>query len=125
MAGRFNPDEYIGVHERIAVFYERHPEGRVVTEIVEHVREEGFIMMKASVYRGPDDAEPAATGHAWDKKGSSNVTASSYVEKCETDSVGRALANLGLEVKREQSNGSRRPAQPQRPAPQQQAAAQG
>lgn len=97
---RFNPDEYITVHERIEKFYEKFPEGRILTSIIEHNAETGFVLMRAEVYRIPDDTLPAATGHAYELRSAGHVQAGSYVEVCETSSVGRALALLGFEVRR-------------------------
>jgi hypothetical protein len=97
---RFNPDEYITVHERIEKFYAKFPQGRIITTIIEHNEETGFILMRAEVYREPDDALPAATGHAYELRSAGHVQAGSYVEVCETSSVGRALALLGFEVRR-------------------------
>lgn len=91
---------YVPVAERIEKFHERYPEGRILTTIVEHDVESGFILMRAEVYRTNDDAAPAATGHAFEVRGESYVNKTSYVENCETGSVGRALAMLGFEVKR-------------------------
>jgi hypothetical protein len=97
---RFNPEEYITVHERIEKFYAKWPQGRILTSIVEHDREAGFILIRAEVYREPDDALPAATGHAYELRSAGHVQQGSYVEVCETSSVGRALALLGFEVRR-------------------------
>ena len=97
---RFNPDEYITVHERIEKFYARFPQGRIITAIIEHDPETGFILMRAEVYREPDDALPAATGHAYELRSAGHVQQGSYVEVCETSAVGRALALLGFEVRR-------------------------
>lgn len=97
---RFNPDEYITVHERIEKFYAKFPQGRILTSIVEHNEETGFILMRAEVYREPEDVLPAATGHAYELRTAGHVQAGSYVEVCETSSVGRALALLGFEVRR-------------------------
>src|SRR5687768_16527972 len=97
---RFNPDEYITVSERIEKFYAKFPQGRILTHIVEHSAETGFILIRAEVYREPDDALPAATGHAYELRSAGHVQAGSYVEVCETSSVGRALALLGFEVRR-------------------------
>jgi pyruvate/2-oxoglutarate dehydrogenase complex dihydrolipoamide acyltransferase (E2) component len=97
---RFNPDEYITVHERIEKFYAKFPQGRILTSIVEHNEETGFILMRAEVYREPEDGLPAATGHAYELRSAGHVQAGSYVEVCETSSVGRALALLGFEVRR-------------------------
>src|SRR5256714_4154579 len=126
---RFNPDEYITVHERIEKFYARFPQGRIITAIIEHDPETGFILMRAEVYRDPEDALPAATGHAYELRSAGHVQQGSYVEVCETSSVGRALALLGFEVRRgvasreEVERGARKaqasaPArQPAKPAP--------
>jgi pyruvate/2-oxoglutarate dehydrogenase complex dihydrolipoamide acyltransferase (E2) component len=131
---RFNPDEYITVHERIEKFYAKFPQGRILTSIVEHNEETGFILMRAEVYREPDETLPAATGHAYELRSAGHVQAGSYVEVCETSSVGRALALLGFEVRRgvtsreEVVRGARKqqaaaaPAQTERPAPERAAA---
>src|SRR5918912_2471142 len=92
--------DYVTVAERIEKFYDRYPEGRLITHIVEHDAETGFILMRADVYRNADDAQPAATGHAFEVRSEGYVQKTSYVEVCETSSVGRALALLGFEVKR-------------------------
>ena len=97
---RFNPDEYITVSERIEKFYAKFPQGRVLTSVVEHNAETGFILIRAEVYRDAEDALPAATGHAYELRSAGHVQAGSYVEACETSSVGRALALLGFEVRR-------------------------
>ncbi|HEX8473272.1 MAG TPA: hypothetical protein VF666_04510 [Pyrinomonadaceae bacterium] len=93
-------DGYIPVAERIEKFYEKFPDGRITTQIVEHDAESGFILMRAEVFRTPDDVQPAATGHAFEVRGESYVNKTSYIENAETSSVGRALALLGFEVKR-------------------------
>jgi pyruvate/2-oxoglutarate dehydrogenase complex dihydrolipoamide acyltransferase (E2) component len=128
---RFNPDEYITVSERIEKFYAKFPQGRIITTIIEHSAETGFILIRAEVYREPDDALPAATGHAYELRSAGHVQAGSYVEVCETSSVGRALALLGFEVRRgvasreevirgakkQQAAAAPPPARPERPAP--------
>ena len=93
-------EDYVPVAERLERFYERFPDGRVITHIIEHNSESGFVLMRAEVYRSPDDAQPAATGHAFEVRGESYVNKTSYIENCETGAVGRALALLGFEVKR-------------------------
>lgn len=97
---RFNPDEYITVHERIEKFYAKFPQGRIITSIIEHNAETGFVLVRAEIYREPDDALPAATGHAYELRSAGHVQQGSYVEVGETSAVGRALALLGFEVRR-------------------------
>jgi hypothetical protein len=118
--------DYVTVAERIEKFYERYPEGRLITHIVEHDAERGFILMRAEVYRNADDALPAATGHAYELKTEGYVQRTSYIEVCETSAIGRALAMAGFEVRRgiasreEMEKAARRaepPRERQKPAP--------
>jgi hypothetical protein len=118
---RFNPDEYVTVAQRIEKFYAKYPTGRILTSVLEHNAETGFILIKAEVYREPDDALPAATGHAYELRSAGHVQQGSYVEVGETSAVGRALAMLGFEVRRgvasreEMEKAARK--QPERTAP--------
>ncbi len=93
-------DDYITVAERIAAFYQAYPMGRICTHIIEHDVERGFILMRAEGFRNPDDAMPAATGHAFELRNEGYVNRTSYIENCESSCVGRMLALLGFEVKR-------------------------
>lgn len=93
-------DNYVPVAERVDKFYQRFPEGRILTSIVEHDRESGFVLVRAEVYRTPDDVSPAATGHAYEYKDAGYVQKSSYIETGETSAIGRALAFLNFETKR-------------------------
>ncbi|HLL13816.1 MAG TPA: hypothetical protein VK388_01940 [Pyrinomonadaceae bacterium] len=97
---RFNPEEYITVSERVEKFYEKYPNGRILTNVVELNHETGFVLMQAMVYREATDTQPSATGHASEVRGDSYINKNSFVENCETGAVGRALALLGFEVKR-------------------------
>jgi hypothetical protein len=98
---RSNPmQDYVTVAERIEKFYERFEQGRIITSIIEHDSERGFILMRAEIYRQPDDAQPASTGHAFEYKDAGFVQKTSYIETCETSCVGRALALLNFETKR-------------------------
>jgi hypothetical protein len=93
-------EDYVPVAERIVKFFERFPEGRVITQIIDHDRESGFVLMRAEIYRNPDDALPAATGHAYEFKDAGYVQKTSYIEVAETSAVGRGLAFLNFETKR-------------------------
>lgn len=98
MAGRENAlKDYIEVNVRIMKFYEKYPEGRIITEIVKWENE--TIVMKATTYRGSDNVI-ASTGYAYEKEGSSFINKTSALENCETSAVGRALAILGFEIKK-------------------------
>jgi hypothetical protein len=93
-------DNYVPVAERIEKFYDRYKDGRILTSIVDHDRETGFVLVRAEVYRTGDDATPAATGHAYEYKDAGYVQRGSYIEVAETSAVGRALAFLNFETKR-------------------------
>ena len=93
-------DSYVTVAERIAAFYQSYPTGRICTQILEHNEESGFILMRAEVFRSTDDAQPSATGHAFEVRSDGYVNRTSYIENAETSAVGRSLALLGFEVRR-------------------------
>lgn len=94
----FDLSKYIPVHTRIAEFYEKYPDGRIVTEIIRLNEDSGFVCIKASAYRNRDDAEPSSTGHAFEIRGQGYVNTTSFIENGETSAVGRALANLGFKI---------------------------
>ena len=101
MAEKFNLDNYVPVHERLEQFWEKYPEGHIVTQVVEANADS--ILIKAEVYRNSDEATqlvPAATGHAFEDRNSGYVNKTSHVENAETSAIGRALANLGFEIKK-------------------------
>lgn len=114
---------YVTVAERVAAFYEDWPVGRILTAIIEHDQEKGFVLMRAEVYRELAEVTPSATGHAFEVRGEGHVNRTSYIENCETGAVGRALANLGMETKREPvkatgpTSVARMPATAQEPEP--------
>jgi hypothetical protein len=93
-------ENYVPVAERLEKFYEKYPEGRVTTSVERLDLDTGFVLMRAEIYRTPEDASPAATGHAFEVRGDSYVNKTSFVENCETSAVGRGLALLGFEIKR-------------------------
>lgn len=93
-------EDYVPVAERIEKFYERFSDGRILTTIIEHDKEVGFVLIRAEIYRHADDASPAATGHAYEYKDSGYVQKTSYIEVAETSAVGRGLAFLNFETKR-------------------------
>lgn len=89
--------DYITVNERISKFYETYPNGRIITELLKW--EDGIIIMKAYAFRDESNVV-GATGHAYEKEGSTYINKTSALENAETSVVGRCLANLGLEIKR-------------------------
>lgn len=95
---RFNLDNYEPVEDRLARFWDEHPEGaRVLTELVK--AEGGEFIVKAIIFENLDDDQPIATGYAHELVGSTPVNKTSALENCETSAIGRALANMGYAPK--------------------------
>lgn len=90
----FDSGDYAPVADRIALFYQRYPLGRIVTELVS--RTEKDVVFRAFVYRSADDREPAATGWAAEREGDGDVNTVACLENTETSAIGRGLANLGF-----------------------------
>lgn len=86
--------DYALVADRITLFYARHPDGRIITELV--ARTEREVTFRAAVYRSADEREPAATGWASEREGDGDVNTVACLENTETSAIGRALANLGF-----------------------------
>lgn len=97
---RFDLSQYATVEERLAKFWEDHPDGAIITEIVH--REGGTIIFKAYIYfkRG---GGLVATGYAEEVKDASPVNKTSYVENAETSAIGRGLANANYAMKKRPS----------------------
>ena len=96
MAGRFDPNSYETVEERIRRFYSEHPDGRIITVCVV-AGTEGTWLFKAFVYltEGDQAADlPKATGYASEREG--GPQSEWKAELGETSAIGRALANMNL-----------------------------
>ena len=90
---RFDLDAYETVGERIAKAHEKHPDLRIITQLVHTQRDESGrpiqYVVQAQVWlgdvlKGQDYAEEIV--------GSSNVNRTSALENCTTSAIGRALA---------------------------------
>ncbi len=86
--------EYAPVADRIALFYERFPAGRIITQLTMHNQRE--VVFRASVYRTEKSRTPAATGWASERIGDGDINTVACLENTETSAIGRALANLGF-----------------------------
>jgi hypothetical protein len=98
---QFNPEDYETVASRIQRFYEEHPDGRIVTENVttENDRAQSIWIVKSYVYLNTGDQAaglPKATGYAFEVDGVGMANKTSALENCETSSIGRCLANMGM-----------------------------
>lgn len=81
--------DYIEVNQRVIEFWQKYPNGRIQTEIVQ--LQNGVIIMKACGYRDIMDTIPFAVGHAYEKEDSTFINKTSYIENCETSAIGRML----------------------------------
>jgi len=88
----FNLNEYQTVQERVEIFRQLHPTGRIVNEIV--LINEKEVVMKSSVYLDIADANPVAVDFAQETVGTKGVNSTSWVENCSTSATGRSLALL-------------------------------
>lgn len=84
--------QYQTVAYRVSNFREKHPDWGIITDIVEANDE--TVVMRCVIY----DAEQNAigTGHAEEKRGSTQINRTSALENCETSAIGRALAAIGM-----------------------------
>src|SRR2546423_1003432 len=97
--GAFDLASYAPVAERITLFYETFPRGRIITELVS--RTDKDVVFRALVYRDASDPEASATGWAAEREGDGEINTVACLENTETSAIGRALANLGFTASRE------------------------
>lgn len=85
--------EYVEVNERIKAFRDMYPKGSIMTDIVSN--QDGMCVIKAVIVV---DNQIVATGHAYEKEGSTFINKTSYIENCETSAIGRALGCFGIGI---------------------------
>lgn len=104
MAGRFNPDDYVDVAERIQRFHDKYPHGSLTSEVITDDGKRILMKGTASAFVVVDGTSTPVlkqgTGHAEEIRGDGNVNKTSAVENCETSAWGRAIAALAFEVSR-------------------------
>ena len=71
-----------------------YPQGQILTELLSN--ENGTCIFKAIV--NDNEGKNLAIGTAYEKEGSSFINKTSYIEKCETSAVGRALGMAGFGI---------------------------
>jgi hypothetical protein len=84
-------EDYEPVASRLARFWEKHPEGRVITKLLTF--EGDRVIVQADIYVDREDDRPVATDFAEEIRGSNNVNKTSHVENACTSAIGRALAD--------------------------------
>jgi hypothetical protein len=86
-------NDYITVNERVKEFRRLYPKGQIITQIMANADGQVLFQAKISV-----DGILLATGHAYEKEGSSFINKTSYIENCETSAIGRALGMVGIGI---------------------------
>ncbi len=94
------PDNYVDVAERINLFYDKWPDGRLVTKSVSFVQwPKDGILAVAHAYRTPDDPRPGVGTAMEPMPGPTNFTRDSEVQNAETSAWGRAIVACGIGAK--------------------------
>jgi hypothetical protein len=97
---KFSLGDYVEVKDRIRLFYEAHPDGRLVTDEVRISVDDDTprVLVKALAYRTADDPHPAV-GWSWmELPGKTTYTKGSELENTETSAWGRAIGALGIGI---------------------------
>ena len=100
----FNLANYETVDERLEKFWAAYPDGRIATEI-ELITDDRCII-KTYIYKTFLDSVAFATGIAEERSSDRGVNSTSFVENCESSSIGRALHTGGIS---KHSDGKPRP----------------
>jgi hypothetical protein len=90
----FDLSNYETVETRLARFWEQYPNGRVETTLMNY--DGDSCIVRSVVWKHRDDANPTATGYAHEIHTDRGVNMTSFIENCETSSLGRCLSNMGL-----------------------------
>jgi hypothetical protein len=90
-------EDYVDVATRIQALYEKNPEGTLAAGIM--VDDGTRILMRATATRHAEDYNPGL-GHAEEIRGEGMVNKTSAIENCETSAWGKALASIGMEVRK-------------------------
>ena len=84
--------QYVEVNERLKYFRSNYPKYTLDSDVVE--KTEDTILIKATIL--DEKGRVIASGLAEERRGSSFINKTSYVENCETSAWGRALGNFGI-----------------------------
>ncbi|WP_295102990.1 helix-turn-helix transcriptional regulator [uncultured Microbacterium sp.] len=97
------PDDFASAADRIAAFWEKYPEGSILTEVEERTIDDGQSLpyrsytVRAFIQKHSESDRPDAIAHATrDEADDDEVTAAFPQETAETSAVSRALRYLGI-----------------------------
>lgn len=90
---QFNLADYETVADRLKKFWHDHPQGSILTEIIEYPTNGGEWVVQATI-RVDRDGSVASQGLASEVPGTGMANKTAALENCETSAIGRALANL-------------------------------
>ena len=91
----FNPSDYETVEMRLKRFWIDHPTGAVITDMASVTPDHKSVIIRAQVWFDKANAMPTGVGLAQEHQGGNGPNSTSWIENCDTSSVGRALANCG------------------------------
>lgn len=91
---RIKGKDYVMVKDRVVAFREEHPDWTIDTDVV--YIEDGMVITKTKIL--DPEGRLISTGLAYEREGSTNITATSFVEVAETSSAGRALGFMGYGI---------------------------
>ena len=90
----FNLSEYTTVSERIKLFREMFPMGRIITRLI--YEDASRVVFTAELYRDDEDDRPFSTGYAREITSDRGVNKDFALENCETSAIGIAAKNAGI-----------------------------
>ena len=94
---------YVEVKDRVRLFYETHPDGRLVTDSASiSLDPDGVVRVwcKALAYRTADDPHPGVGWSYLAVPGTTPYTRGSELENAETSAWGRAIGALGIGIEK-------------------------
>lgn len=94
--------DYVDVAERASLLFAKYPDASWETsfEGIHEINGKTYLIVKATVYRTPDDPRPAVD-YAWELvPGRTPYSAGSELMVGSTSAIGRAIAGLGIGAKK-------------------------
>jgi hypothetical protein len=90
----FNLDDYTTVKERIKLFRQMFPMGRIITSLIHE--DATRVVVKTELYRDDIDPRPFSTGYAREITAERGVNKDFALENAETSSIGVACKNADI-----------------------------